>query len=191
MSLPTHIALLGLMGVGKTTVGRVLAEQLCRPLNDSDISIQQRFGATVRELGQRLGIEGMHRLEAEHLLGALAAGEPSIVGVAASVVEREDCRRALAAPEVFAVWLDGGVETLVRRFAGGPHRPVLDEDTERLFRRQVIERSRLLATVADCRIAVEGRTPAVIAQAILAALASTTLRVPRQRNAQSSPKGST
>jgi shikimate kinase len=164
-----HIVLLGLMGVGKTTVGLALAERLQLPLDDSDASISARCGATVRELSERVGVTGMHRLEAEHLLGALDGPGPRIICAAASVVDRPECVRALLAPDVFAAWLQAQPETLVARFAGGPHRPVLDIDTERLFRRQLAVRSEGFAAVADVCVDVEGRAPSAVAEEIAGA----------------------
>lgn len=165
-----HIVVLGLMGVGKTTVGRLLAEALGWPLSDSDEAIGQTYGTTVRELNVRLGTEGMHRLEAEHLLSALGQEQCSVVGAAASVVDDARCRQALEAEGVYGVWLQGRSETLAQRFAGGQHRPVFAPDTEAVFRRQLSERSRWFAEVARHRVSVEGRTPEEIVTDILAAL---------------------
>ncbi|HET9721067.1 MAG TPA: shikimate kinase [Solirubrobacteraceae bacterium] len=168
---PAHIVLLGLMGAGKTTVGRALAARLGRPLDDSDLSIESSQGATVRELSERLGVAAMHRLEAEHLLAALGNPEPSIVCAAASVVEHQACVEALRRADVFPVWLELDVATLAARFSSGPHRPVLDADAATLFHRQLAERSRRFAAVARARVPVAGRTPEAIAAEIAAAIA--------------------
>lgn len=163
-----HVVLLGLMGVGKTTVGRCLAHTLAWPLSDSDQVIGQEQGATVRELDARLGTDGMHRLESQHLLHALADPHPSVICAAASVVDDPECRRALEREGLHTVWLQGRAEILAQRFASGPHRPVLDPDAERLFRRQLSRRSREFAEVARQRVSVDGRTAEEIAQEILA-----------------------
>jgi shikimate kinase len=167
-----HVVLLGLMGVGKTTVGSRLAERLGWPLDDSDISIQGRCGTTVRELSQRLGVEGMHRLEAEHLLAAVAEERQSVVCAAASVVDVAACRGALRDPQLLPVWLEADVETLVAHFASGPHRPVLEADTASLFRHQLNERARRFAEVARLRVSVQGRDPDEVAAEILGAMGS-------------------
>jgi shikimate kinase len=156
------------MGVGKSTVGRCLARRLGWPLSDSDEVIGQEQGATVRELGDRLGTDGMHRLESQHLLHALADPHPSVICAAASVVDDPHCRQALERGGLHTVWLQGRAETLAQRFASGPHRPVFDPDAERLFRGQLSRRSQEFAEVARQRVSVEGRTPAEIVQAILA-----------------------
>lgn len=60
-SAPTrHVAVLGLMGAGKTTVAHALGALLGRPVSDSDAAIEEATGATVRELRDRLGVDAMH-----------------------------------------------------------------------------------------------------------------------------------
>ena len=68
-----HVALVGLMASGKTTVGRGLAEALDWPFSDSDASIERERGTTVRALADEVGVDAMHELEGAHLLQALAA----------------------------------------------------------------------------------------------------------------------
>jgi|SRR5579884_959246 len=158
------------MGVGKTTVGLALANQLGWPLSDSDAAITERHGATVRELQLRLGTDGMHRLESEHLLDALASETPSVICAAASTIDAPECRRALRSRDIFVVWLRGSAHLLAGRFAGGPHRPVLATDTEALFRAQQASRSRRFAEVADLQVDIEGRPAEEIVAVIRRAL---------------------
>ncbi len=162
--------MLGLMGVGKTTVGSELGRELHWPLSDSDRVIEERCGATVRELKDRLGTGGMHHLEAEHLLRALEEEAPSVICAAASVVDAPECRHALEGDTAYGVWLQGRAETLAERFAGGAHRPVFGSDPEAVFRSQLGERSRWFAEVARHRVSVDGHTPDEIVRDILAAL---------------------
>lgn len=173
-----HVVMLGLMGVGKTTIGLELARALRWSLSDSDWAIEQRCGATVRELNVRLGTEGMHRLETEHLMQALEQEAPSVICAAASVVERPECRRALEAPGAYGIWLQGRAETLAGRFATGVHRPVFGSDAAAVFRHQLGERSRWFAEVARHRVSVDGRTPEETVSEILAALRTAGLTPP-------------
>src|SRR5438046_697618 len=95
-----HIVLVGLMGAGKTTVGRRLAGYLGWPWRDSDLDIEADTGSTVRELREGAGVDAMHALEAAQLLHALAETDPSVISAAASVVDSAVCRRALKKPGV-------------------------------------------------------------------------------------------
>jgi shikimate kinase len=167
-----HVVLLGLMGAGKTSVGRELSDLLGWPLSDSDAVIERQQGESVRELSQRLGVDAMHTFEAEHLLSALSASVPSVVCAAASVIEDGRCRQALQRPGVFAVWLEVNAGRLAARFSSGPHRPQFDPDTERMFRRQLGERSRLFAQVADLRVRSDRGDAERVAARIAKALAA-------------------
>ncbi len=74
-----HVVIIGLMGAGKTSVGRRLAERLGRTWRDSDADIEAATGATVRELRDREGVDAMHARESAQLLDALATTEPSVI----------------------------------------------------------------------------------------------------------------
>src|ERR1700730_11687554 len=71
-----HIALIGLMGSGKTVVGRLIAEDLGWSLSDSDPVIDEAVGLSAREIKDGQGADALHQLEATHLLDALAAEPP-------------------------------------------------------------------------------------------------------------------
>src|SRR6202790_2653856 len=77
-SAVNHIVVVCLMGSGKTTIGRAVAQALGRPSSDSDLEIERATGRTVGELALERGIAPMHELEARHLLGADTATEPSV-----------------------------------------------------------------------------------------------------------------
>src|SRR5512140_1835481 len=125
-----HVVLVGLMGAGKTTVGRRLAARLGWPSHDSDADIEAATGLTVRELRGRDGVEAMHDLEAAQLLHALGEPRTSVISAAASVVDAEPCRAALTAPGVAVVWLRGSPAMLAARFPAGDHRPAYGASPE-------------------------------------------------------------
>ena len=81
-----HLVLVGMMGAGKSSVGRVLARKLARPLLDSDELIEQHTGRTVREIWASDGEEEFRALETETLVEALRSDEPSVVAAAGGVV---------------------------------------------------------------------------------------------------------
>ena len=165
-----HVVLMGLMAVGKTTVGQKLAGTLGWDYHDNDAALLATTGATARELNERLGTDQMHRLEAEGLLAALAGTAPRVLGAAASSIEDPRCVAALSEPDVFAVWLRADPAHLATRVRSGPHRPELALDLDALLVEQAARRGPLFASVADLVVDVESATPAEIAARIEAAL---------------------
>jgi shikimate kinase len=161
-----HIVLVGLMGSGKTTIGKLLAKRLGRPFRDSDTGIEERTGRTVRELQEELGDERMHEIEAEELLETLRA-EPCVIGAAASTIESDACRAALREPGVVVVWLRGSPELLASRFDSSRHRPRFGSDVEAFLRDQASLRHPLFESVEPVTIDIDHRDPPEIVAEIL------------------------
>ena len=150
-----HVVVTGLMGAGKTTIGRALATRLGWPFSDSDDAIAAPRGETAREIAERAGPARLHRLEADHLRRALKAPGRSVVAAAASVVEDPRCVAALEAPEVLVVYLRATAPTLVTRFDRETHRPLYGEDAETMFRDQIASRGPVLERLADLVVDVD------------------------------------
>ena len=167
---PRHIVLVGSMGAGKTSVGRILAQRLGRPLRDSDEWILEQTGRTVRRLRREIGVDGMHRFEAGHLRRALSESTPSIVAAAASIVDDPECRAALAQPGIATVWLRARPETLARRFDSSAHRPAFGEDPDRFLAAQAAARYPELEAISQVVVDVDDANPAETAEAVLTKL---------------------
>jgi len=164
-----HLVLVGLMGSGKTTVGRLVAADLGWPMRDSDTEIEAREGRTVRELDAALGTEAMHALEAEALLGALAAPDPGVICAAASVVDDEGCLAALRDPTLVVVWLRISPATAAARFESRGHRPRFGEDPAALLARQAAARESRFRSVADLELDAD-EAPADLAARVVDAV---------------------
>jgi len=166
----TAIVLLGLMGAGKTTVGRLVADHLDWPLDDSDRSIQAREGRTVRELRDEIGVDAMHALEAGHLLDALAATRPRVITPAAFVIEVPECRAAMAAGDTAVVWLRATAATLAARFWAQPHRPAYGEDPATFLAAQGARRDPWFSAVATLVVDVDDLAPDAVTDRIVASI---------------------
>src|SRR5690606_19055019 len=94
--------------------------------------LEARTGRTAAEIADSEGLDRLHRLEAEIAMEALASTEPAVVSPAASVVEVDAVRAALAGHAV--VWLAASAAHHARAAVGKDHRPLLDGDPLALFR---------------------------------------------------------
>ena len=137
------------MGAGKTSVGRRVAARVERPLLDGDEVLAERTdGRTAADIAEADGADALHALEAEIALDMLRSTTPAVIGPAASTIEVEAVRDALAGH--FVVWLTGAVDRLAADAAGKPHRPFVNEgDPLHLLTRQMEVRAPLVLPIAD------------------------------------------
>jgi len=115
-----HIVLTGAMGVGKTTVGRLLADELGLAFLDSDEYLETRYEESAVEITAREGVAGLHEIEVEIFLLMCETPGPAVLAPAASVIDHEPGRRALE--DNFTVWLTAPEAVLARRHEEGIHR---------------------------------------------------------------------
>ncbi len=162
-----HVVLVGMMGVGKTTVARVLSERLSRPLLDSDTIIEARTKRTVREIFSTDGEPAFRALETEVLREALASPSPSIIAAAGGVVLSSTNRELLKTSGARVVWLCADPATLVERVRGGGHRPLLDQDPAGTLQRMFTEREAFYREVADAIVLVDNRSVGEVVEAVL------------------------
>jgi shikimate kinase len=163
----SHLVLVGMMGSGKTTVGRRVAARLGRRLRDSDAEVEARTGRTVREIFESDGEAAFRAEEARALADALGDPEPAVVAAAGGVVLDPRNRTRLKEGGT-VVWLDARPEALARRVSAGGHRPLLGDDPLAALRRLDAERRPLYAEVADHVVSVEDRRPDDVVADVLA-----------------------
>ncbi len=125
--LRRHLAVLGSMGVGKSSTAERLADALGVGWRDSDGDLEALFGCHGRDISATSGVDVLHRLEEAVLLGALAHPEPMVVSAAASVVESSHCLDALAR-RATVVWLTLPADVVRERARRGHHRRRIDAD---------------------------------------------------------------
>jgi shikimate kinase len=162
-----HLVLIGMMGAGKSSVGRALAARLGRPLLDSDDVVEARTGRTVRDIFADDGEAAYRVIEGDVLRDILADPTPSVVAAAGGIVLSADNRAALRASNSYVVWLLADVDVLVQRVRHGGHRPLLDDDPAGTLRKMFVEREALYREVADAIVSVDNRSVNDVAQAVL------------------------
>src|SRR4051795_5708626 len=162
-----HVVLVGMMGAGKTTVGRRVAKLLGRPLLDSDQMIESRTGRTVREIFEAEGEQAFRVLETAALVDALAEPEPLVIAAAGGVLLREENREALARSYAKVVWLRADPAVLAERATRGAHRPLLDGDPLAAMNRLLPEREPLYRAAPDLVVDTDRLDPDAVAARIV------------------------
>ena len=164
-----HVVLVGMMGVGKSSLARRLGRSLHRPVFDTDTEIVSRTGRTIPEIFTTDGEPSFREMEVEVLADLLARPEPSVIAAAGGVVLRSENRAALRHAGT-VVWLRAPVDVLLTRVANGSHRPALADDPEGSLRAMESDREALYAEVADLTVDTDRRFDAIHDE-ILAAIA--------------------
>jgi shikimate kinase len=141
-----QVFLIGLMGAGKTTVGKLLAARLGYDWLDSDKVLEQRCGVSVREIFELEG-ESSFRDREERILDELTQRPNLVLSTGGGIVLRESNRAALNA-RGFTVYLDGDPHELWMRTRHDKSRPILQgaDARQKLFDLHALRHSLYLAT---------------------------------------------
>ncbi|GAA3862099.1 shikimate kinase [Streptomyces lacrimifluminis] len=162
-----QIVLVGPMGVGKSTVGRLLAERLDCAYRDTDDDIVAEQGRTIADIFVDEGEPAFRAVEKQAVQRALAEHDGVLALGGGSILD-EDTRELLAGYRV--VYLSMDVEEAVQRTGLNAARPLLAVNPRRQWRELMEARRHLYTEVADAVVATDGRTPEEVTQAVLDAL---------------------
>jgi shikimate kinase len=159
------IALVGLSGAGKSTVGPRLAGRLGMPLLDTDALVAAAAGMPVAAIFAARGEAAFRDLEAAALAEALA-GQPVVLATGGGAVLRE-ASRALLRARAFVVWLDAPDAALLARLrASAEERPLLAGDAAARLAALRAARGPLYAEVAHLAVDTAGLSPAEVVERI-------------------------
>jgi shikimate kinase len=163
-----RVLLVGMMGSGKTSVGRALASRLGWPFLDNDALVRERTGREPAAIDEEDGEDALHAAEVAALRAALERPGPAVIAVAGAVIDDAAARGALAGAG-HVVWLRGRPETLLERIGSGKGRraDALDLDW---IREHAAARGERYGAVADQVVDVDEATVEDITAAILEAI---------------------
>ena len=125
-NIPSNVFLVGLMGAGKSTVGRILARRLGKRFVDTDHEIEKRNGVTIPVIFEIEGEEGFRKREQE-VLTDLAQEPDLVLSTGGGIVLRPD-NRAVLREQGFVVYLSARPELLAERTRHDRSRPLLNVD---------------------------------------------------------------
>jgi shikimate kinase len=162
-----RIILVGMMGAGKTTAGRLLADRLGWPYLDSDEQVVADTGRTVPELFVERG-EAAFRAEEERVLAEALSGDGPVVVSAAGGVVLSPANRGLLARSGTVVWLRAHPDVLAGRVGDGTGRPLLDDDPSSALSALYEVRRPLYQSVAHLVIDVDDLAPGEVVERVLA-----------------------
>lgn len=164
------VVLIGMMGAGKTSVGRRLANALQLPFLDADGEIEKAANLTIPEIFEHYG-EAHFREGEQRVVARLLAGGPAIVATGGGAFMSEETRRRCREAGV-TVWLKADVPVLLERVRKKGNRPLLNKpDPEKVMRQLLDEREPIYGTADIIVASRDGPHQAVVAN-IVAALDS-------------------
>ena len=165
-----HLVLVGLMGAGKSAIGRRLAEALARPFADSDTVIEEAAGQTIADLFARAGEAAFRRTEAA-VLGRLLEGAPAVIATGGGAFLRPS-NRARIRRAALSAWLRADLDVLVGRIRRPATRPLLAGDDLRGTLARLMRERHPVYAEADVVVASDDVDHAVPVRRALAAVAA-------------------
>ena len=164
------IVLVGLMGAGKSNIGRRLAARLHLPFIDADTEIETAAGETIEEIFQRYG-EPYFRSGERRVIARLL-DQPSHILATGGGAFMDPATRAIIARRGVSVWLRADIEVLLARVSRRSNRPLLKEGNPRAVLAELIDRRYPVYAEADITIDSGEGPPDLTATRTIAALAA-------------------
>lgn len=162
----TSVILVGPMGAGKSTIGRLLAKELRLPFKDSDKEIEARTGADIPWIFDVEGEQGFRERE-QAVIAELCEQGDMVLATGGGVVMRPENRAALRSGGC-VVYLHASVEQQIHRTAKDRNRPLLrTADPARVLADLLALRDPLYREVADVIVETDERPPRMVVQQII------------------------
>ncbi|MGK0441108.1 MAG: shikimate kinase [Pseudohongiellaceae bacterium] len=157
-----NIFLVGPMGAGKSTIGRLLAAELRLNFKDTDKEIEDKSGVDIPWIFDMEGEEGFRLREAD-MLDELTQQDKILLATGGGVVIKSENRKALASRGQ-VVYLKTSIDEQVRRTSRDTKRPLLQNDDPRAVLTALMnERHPLYEEIADYVVETDGRSPKSVA----------------------------
>jgi shikimate kinase len=164
------IALVGLMGAGKSSIGRRLAQRLGLPFIDADTEIEAAAGATIEEIFQRHGEQAFR--DGERRVIARLLESPRHVLATGGGAFMDASTRALIRARTVSIWLRADIELMLARIGRRGNRPLLKSGEPRAVLEQLMAQRYPIYAEADLTVDSIDGPPEATLERVLAALAA-------------------
>ena len=157
-----NIYLIGMMGSGKSTVGKTLSEKMHKPFIDLDSEIEKGTGKNISEIFDIDGEEQFRKMETKQL----KQYSESIVACGGGIVLNDENREFIN-ENGFTILLTASMEELSHRLSDSGNRPLLaDDNTEEALTKLWLERQLHYLNTADFTIETDGKNPEQLTEEI-------------------------
>ncbi|MBF0168581.1 MAG: shikimate kinase [Alphaproteobacteria bacterium] len=163
------LVLVGLMGAGKSKVGRLAATALGLPFVDADHEIEAAAGCTVADYFKQYG-EAAFRDGERKVMTRLLADSPRVIAAGGGAFMDEGTRAEIKAHGI-SVWLKASLDVLVARTKGRAHRPLLNQGEPAEILARLMESRYPVYAMADITVESSTDSPETTCEAVLKALA--------------------
>lgn len=164
-----NIVFVGLMGAGKSAIGRMVAQQLKIPFTDTDVEIERVSRMTISELFATYGEEEFRALETR-VIKRLLRGGPKVISTGGGAFINDNTRRHITRGGI-SVWLKADLEVLWERVNKRDHRPLLKTENPRATLAGLMEKRYPVYAEADITIESRDVRKEIIVTEALAAIA--------------------
>lgn len=145
-----NIVLVGIMGAGKSTIGRRLASRLGIAFTDTDDEIEKAAGQTIEEIFKNFG-ESAFREGERKVIARLMNDGPMVLATGGGAFMNDETRQ-LIKQEAVSIWLEAEFATVMERVKRRDHRPILKQADPEGIMRQLLEVRNPVYAQADCSV---------------------------------------
>lgn len=163
------ITLIGMMGSGKTTLGKILSEKTNISAIDIDELIEQSENSTITDIFKNQGEEYFRKIEAETIKGLINSTNPQILSLGGGAFENVQTRELLLNNSV-VIYLETTPAEILNRIQKTNNRPLLKNNMTIEKINEIIDKRKDNYNLAHHKILTDGKTPSKIAEEILGAL---------------------
>jgi shikimate kinase len=164
------VVLIGMMGAGKTAVGRRLAKALGWPFEDADAAIEAAAGTTISNIFAEIG-EPAFREKERQVIARLLGGERQVLALGGGAFV-DPATRALVRAKALSIWLRADLDTLVRRTGRPGKRPLLAQGDPRARLAELLRQRSPIYAEADLVVDSGNAPVAVVVNRVLEALSA-------------------